>query len=41
MACTNERSAEMREFALQNVILFIPIRFPVPEISSCKQKETF
>lgn len=41
MACTNERSVETRELALQSVFLFIPIRFPVLEIPSCKQTETY
>ena len=37
----NERSLEARNLPLQNVFLFISIRFPVPELSSCKEKDNF
>ena len=37
----NQRSLEARNFTLSNAFSFIPIRLPVPEISSCKAKGNF
>ena len=38
---TSERPLEARNLALQDAFRFIPLRLPVPEISSCKGKGNF